>query len=246
MKNAEVRKKAIKRQAAVINILIAHDHEIVRIGLRALLKGKRGFRICGETSTAATTLKAVEKVKPDILLLKLSLPDQGALDIITRLLEIRPGLKVLVFSAEGPTKDAQLAVLTPTVAKRVLEEGALGLVLKPDAQDIRLAIDALRQNKSYVSSNIFEGVATELLHRTERLQTISDLTIREAEVFKRLATGMTTKEMAVDLRISPRTIEVYRASIMRKLNLKSQADLILLAIKNRVVELPWAVNDRGA
>jgi CheY-like chemotaxis protein len=123
MKNSELRKKPIKRRSTVSKIFIAHDHKIVRIGLRALLKGRRGLRICGEASTSAATLKGVEKLQPDILLLKLDLPDKGALVIMTKLLNLRPGLKVLIFSAEGPTEDAQLAVLTPTVARRALGEG---------------------------------------------------------------------------------------------------------------------------
>ena len=85
----------------------------------------------------------------------------------------------------------------------------------------------------------------ELVHRTERLPSISDLTNREVDVFKQLATGRTTKEIAAVLHISPRTIEVYRANIMRKLDLHSQADLILLAIEHRVLELPPSAKSRS-
>jgi len=177
-----------------------------------------------------------------MLLLKLDLPDKGALEIIPELLKLRPGLKILLFAEKGATTDTRLAVLTPTVAKRALEQGAFGLVLKPDAQDIRLALDALNKNKSFISSNIFEGMTCELVRRTEHLLSTGDLTAREVEVFKRMATGRATKEMAAELRISPRTIEVYRANIMRKLGFHSQADLILFALQHGVIELPESLS----
>ena len=129
MKNAGSGKRTIKRPTAILDILIAHDHEIVRMGLRELLKEHPGLRVCGETSTAEETVKKVKKLQPHML----GLPDKSALDIVPELLRLRPGLKMLLFAAEGPTMDARRAVLTPTVAKRALEDGALGLVLKPDA-----------------------------------------------------------------------------------------------------------------
>jgi DNA-binding NarL/FixJ family response regulator len=245
MKHAGSGKKPSRRRAIVLDILIAHDHEIVRIGLRALLKYRPGLRICGETSTTSDTIREVKKLQPHILLLKLDLPDQGALKIISQLLDLRPGLKILLFAAEGPSREARLAVLTPTVAQQALEQGVLGIVLKPDAQDIRLALEALSKNKSFISSNIFDGIASELAHRTEHVPSINDLTKREVEVFKYMATGRTTKEMATDLLNSPRTIEVHRANIMRKLGFHTQSDLILFALQHRVVELPQPTRSRS-
>ena len=238
MKNAGSRKGPIKRQAAILDVLIAHDSEIVRIGLRSLLEHYPGLRVCGESSTAADTLKKVEELQPHILMLKLGLPDKSALEIIPDLLRFRPGLKILLLAAEGPTMDSRSVALTPTVANCALTEGALGLLLKPDAQDILLALDALRKNKSFVSSNIFEGMTSELNQRAEHLPAVGDLTSREAEVFKQMAAGRTTREIAADLKNSPRTVEVHRAHIMHKLGFHSQADLILFALQHGVIALP--------
>ena len=160
-------------------------------------------------------------------------------------MKLREGLKILLFAAEGPTMNAPYAVLTPAVARRAVEEGALGLVLNPDAHDIRLALDALSKNKAFISPNIFEGISSELTRRTERLPSVGDLTRREAEVFKEMAIGRTTKEIAFDLRNSPRTIEVHRANIMRKLGFHSQADLILFALQHQVVAMPRAAKSRS-
>jgi|SRR5579872_2381591 len=226
------------RQRPVLDIFIAHHHEITRIGLRTLLKGVSGLRVCGESSTAADTLKKVKELQPHILLLKLRLPDKDALEIIPELLRLRPGLKIMLYAAEGPTMDSRDAALTPAIAKRALGAGVLGLVLRPDAQDIRYAVDALSNNKAFISSNIFEGVANEVARRIERLPSIGDLTGREVEVLKRMAIGNTTKEIAADLHNSPRTIEVHRANIMHKLGFHSQADLIMFALQHNVAEHP--------
>ena len=166
-KNPGSRVRPNRRRIAVLDILIAHDNEIIRIGLRSLLKGRPGLRVCGEASTPAETLKKVEELQPHILVKKWSLVDQSTLENIGLLLELRPGLKILLLAAEDATAaDARRAVLTPTVAKRALADGALGLVLKPDAQEIWLALDALSKNKSFISANIFEGVADQLKSRT--------------------------------------------------------------------------------
>lgn len=239
LKKAESRKGPNKRRSVGLCILIADDHEVVRIGLRTLLKGLPGWRICGEASTDAEALEKVKKLQPDVILLKLDLPNKGALEMIPELIKLRPGLRILVFAEYGPTMDAQRAVLTATVAKAALERGALGLVLKPDARDILLALDALSKNKSFVSTNIFEGILTsELTHRTEHLPFLRKLTGREAEIFALVATGRANKDIAADLGISPRTVEVHRASIMHKLDFHSQADLILFAIQHGVVAMP--------
>lgn len=133
--------------------------------------------------------------------------------------------------------ETQRAVLTPTIARLAMREGALGLVLKPDAHDIRLAVDALSKDKSFISSNIFDGM-TDIRPRTEHLPLLDELTPREREVFKLMAIGKTSKEIAGELQNSPRTVEVQRANIMRKLRFHSQSDVILFALQHGVVELP--------
>jgi DNA-binding NarL/FixJ family response regulator len=221
------------KRPAVLDILIAHDDEIVRIGLRTLLKDYRGLRICGESDTAADTLKKVKKLQPGMLILKLDLPDKGGTEIIPELLKLRPGLRVMLIATVGPAMESG-GVLTPGVAKRALEEGALGLLLKPDAQDIRLAVEALSGNKSFVSSNMFAGMTSGAMPRTDH-SALSNLTAREVEVFKRIAAGKSTKEIAADLRISPRTAEVHRANILHKLGFHSHAELILFASQNNLI-----------
>ncbi|HTW67295.1 MAG TPA: response regulator transcription factor [Bryobacteraceae bacterium] len=223
LKKAGSRKRPIKGRTARLNILIADDHEIVRLGLRTLLKGLPRLRICGEASIDAEALEKVEKVEklqPDIVLLKLDLPNKGALQMIPALLRLRPGLRILIFAEYGPTRDAQRAGLTTTVARAALEKGAMGLVLNPDARDMLLALGALSKNKSFVSSNIFEGVTSELTYRTDHLPFLLSLTGREAEIFGLIATGRTNKDIAADLGISPRTVEVHRASVMHKLGFR--------------------------
>ena len=238
LKKAQSRKGPAKGRTAVLSILLADDQEIVRIGLQRVLKGLPGWRVCGEASTDADTLEKVKKLQPDVVLLRLDLPDKGALEMLPDLLRVRPGLRILIFAQNGPTMDARRAVLTETVARAALKNGAMGLVLKPDARDILLALDALSRSKSFISSNIFEGAPSKLINRGEHLPFLSKLTGREAEVFGLIATGRVSKDIAEDLGISVRTVEVHRASVMHKLGFHSLADLILFAVQHGVVEMP--------
>jgi DNA-binding NarL/FixJ family response regulator len=169
--------------------------------------------------------------------LALDLPDKGALEIVPDLLKLRPGLRILILAELGPTIEIRRGVLTPSLAKAALDKGVLGLALKPDARDILLALDALRENKAFVSSNIFAGMTSEL-HRAGDLPFLRKLTGREAEVFGLIATGRSTKEIASDLGISPRTVEAHRANVMHKLSFHSLSDLFLFAIRNGVIAVP--------
>ena len=245
MKYGGSRKKPNRRRAILLDILIAHDHEIVRIGLRALLKYRPGLRICGETSTTSDTIREVKKLQPHILLLKLDLPDQGALKIISQLSTSGRALRSCSSRQRGLQGKPDWPCSLQRWRNKRWSKECLRIVLKPDAQDIRLALEALSKNKSFISSNIFDGIASELAQRTEHVPSINDLTKREVEVFKYMATGRTTKEMATDLLNSPRTIEVHRANIMRKLGFHTQSDLILFALQHRVVELPQPTRSRS-
>lgn len=239
MKHAESRKKPDKRHVAVLDVLIAHDQEIIRLGLKAVIEDYPNLRVCGEASSAAETAKKVKMLRPRILMLKHGLPGQTASETIPELLKLRTGLRILLLAAEGPIPDTHRAVLTPAMAKRALHDGAQGLVLKPDAQDIRFAIYALSNNKSFVSPNILVDIADPSERKQpENLHSVGDLTAREMEVLKRMAMGKTTKEIAAELLNSPRTIDVHRANMMHKLGLHTQADLIFFALKHHLIPLP--------
>jgi DNA-binding NarL/FixJ family response regulator len=170
------------RQSA-LRILIAHDQEIVRIGMEALVKPRRKWRICGEATTGREAVEKVARLKPNLLVLKLDLPDCSGLDVIPAVLKIRPDVKVLLLATEDSAIAARRAVLSPTTARHALNEGALGPVLKPDASDFVFALDALSRNRPFVSANI-----------------------------------------------------------MRKLGFRSQTDLLLYAIRHKVIELPEPPN----
>jgi DNA-binding NarL/FixJ family response regulator len=233
---------ADKRRQSALRILIAHDEEIVRIGIHALLKGRRRWKICGEVTTGREAVEKVAKLKPNVLVLKLDLPDCSGLDVIPAVLKIRPDVKILLLATEDSAIAARRAVLSPTTARHALNEGALGLVLKPDANDFVLALDSLSRNRPFVSANITEGIASELAHRTGTLSVSSKLTPRESEVLKLVALGKPSKDIARDMGISSKTVDVHRANVMRKLGFRSQTDLLLYAIRHKVIELPEPSN----
>lgn len=220
----------------ILDVLIAHDSEITRIGLRALLP-ESAFRVCGEASSSPETLNKIEQLQPHLLLFQLSLHEKCGLDLVPDFLRLRPGLRILLFASDRLAKDVRRLMPLQTVAKRALQLGALGLLHRADARDFRSALEALRENKTFISPNILE-TSDDPAPRADFAPSIADLTGREVEVLKHVATGRTTKEIALQLGNSPRTVEAQRANIMNKLGLHSQADLIRFALQSEVAELP--------
>jgi DNA-binding NarL/FixJ family response regulator len=225
-----------------LRILLAHDHELTRIGMEALVKSRRRWRICGAATTGREAVEKAAKLKPNVLVLKLDLPDCSGLDVIPAVLKIRPDVKILLLATEDSAIAARRAVLSPTTARNALNEGALGLVLKPDASDFVLALDSLSRNRPFVSANITEGIASELAHRAGAFSLPGKLTPRESEVLKLVALGKSSKDVAKELAISSKTVDAHRANIMRKLGFRSQTDLLLYAIRHKVIELPEPPN----
>jgi len=216
-----------------VRILIAHDNEIVRLGIAALLKSQPRWRARGVAKSVTEAIDRVAKLKPDLAILDLDLPDHGGLAAIPELLKVAPNLKILLFTILRPSSTNQGRSLFAMTAKHALEAGALGLVLKPDASDLMLALDSVSRGKHYFSTGVTEDLIAQLVQETSAPAiSTSGLTEREVEVFKLLATGRTTKELAGELGISSKTIDAHRANIMHKLALHSQGDLLLYAIRS--------------
>ena len=228
-------RRAVKRKHSALRILIAHDQEIVRIGMEALIKSRRRWRVCGEAANSREAVEKVAKLKPDILVLKIDLPDSSGMDLIPAVLHVRPEVRILLIATQDSAV-VRRAVLSLSAARRALEGGALGLVLKLDASDFILALNSLEKNRPFVSANITEGIAS------ERVAVPSQLTPREFEVLKLVALGKTSKDAAKELAISSKTVDVHRANITRKLGFRSQTDLLLYAIGHKLIQLPEPPN----
>jgi DNA-binding NarL/FixJ family response regulator len=212
---------------ARIRILIADDHEVVRKGIRTLLESHSEWEICGEASTGKEVVAKVACLKPDVVLLDITMPEASGLEAIPEILKAQPQAKILVLTMHDSGQ----------MASRVLAAGASGLVLKSDAaSDLILALEALGKNKAFLSPKVTKILVNEIRHN-QAAPSPHILTTRETEVLKLLAEGKSNKEIAARLGISPRTIDAHRARIMDKLHLRTLSDLVRFAIRHKIVEV---------
>jgi DNA-binding NarL/FixJ family response regulator len=213
----------------ILDVLIAHDQELVRLGLKELLSNYPNMRICGETATTTEILQQVKKLQPDVLFLKLGLPNMNVAELVPELRNTRPSLKILLMASEGPNRIPESAVLTPAVAQTALQGGVAGILLRPDVTDIRLAIEAISKSKFFISSNVFLGLTVQRVPSIEpeiNRRLLQRLTAKEKEILGLIAKGKTSKEISLELGNSSRTVEGHRANIMRKLGCSSHNELI--------------------
>jgi DNA-binding NarL/FixJ family response regulator len=211
-----------------LSILIADDHEVVRRGIRALLDARPEWKVCGEAGTGLEAAEKARKLRPDLVLLDLSMPDMTGVDVIPRIREACPDAKVLVLTMHDSGE----------MASRVLAAGASGLVLKSDAaRDLVRAVQSVEAGKPFLSPSVTRLIIGHLAKTHEPGPSAADLSPREREVLKLLALGQSNKEVGAGLEISVKTVDAHRSSIMRKLNLRTYSDLIKFAIRRQIIEI---------
>jgi DNA-binding NarL/FixJ family response regulator len=211
-----------------LSILIVDDYPIIRHGLRTLLEARPGWKICSEAATGQAAVQKVKRWKPEVVLLDLGLPDMHGLEVIPKIIEIHPETGILALT-EHESRE---------IASQALAWGARGLVNKSDPlREVVRGVQALARGKSFPSA----GFGALTMDGSARGAEFSDprtaLTGRELQILKLLAGGNTNKQVAAVLELSVRTVEAHRASVMRKLNLRSWSDLIYFAIRQRIVRI---------
>ena len=211
-------------------ILIADDHEIVRRGIRALIENHPGWEVCAEASDGRDAVEKARELRPDLVLVDVSMPNLNGLDAARQILEIVPQTRVLILTMHESEQ----------IVREVLEVGARGFLLKSDAaRDLVSAIQALQRRTTFFTSSVAEMVLNGFLDRRGDSQkfTKDRLTPREREVVQLLAEGKSSKEVAVVLNLSVKTAETHRTNVMRKLELHSVADLVRYAVRNNLVQV---------
>ena len=209
-----------------LRILLVDDHAVVRRGVRSLIEGHRGWMVVGEATTAAEGAAKAKKLKTDVILLDLGLPDVSGVEAINIIRRVRPEAQILVLTMH----------LSGGLASQVLAQGARGLVLKSDAtSDLVHAVEALERGNSFVSPAVMELVLQGLAESGKPPS--NNLTPRERQILKLLAEGKANKVVATTLGLSIKTVEAHRANLMRKLDLRSLSDLIHFAIRNRLIDV---------
>ena len=210
-------------------IIIAEDHTILREGLRALFSSNPNLEIVDEARDGQEAIRAVEKHRPDLVLMDLSMPRMNGLEALAEIKKQHPATKVVVLTVHK-TEEYVLAAL---------ERGANGYVLKDaDHAELRLALEQVLAGKRYLSPGISQQVIEGYLDGRKQPKVPSaweSLTDREREVLKLIAEGYKNKEIAAFLFISLKTVEKHRTNLMNKLDLHNTAALTALAIEKGLV-----------
>jgi DNA-binding NarL/FixJ family response regulator len=194
------------------------------------LQAQPGWEICGEAATGREAVEKAQALKPDVVVLDITMPELNGLEAARRILRAAPRTQVLILTMHDSDE----------VVHEVLEAGARGYVLKSDAgRDLVAAVEALGEGRPFFTPRVAELVLSGYLHGAvepaKRTTPRSLLTSRERELLQLLAEGKSNKEAATALSISVKTVETHRANIMRKLNLHSISDLVHYAVRNRII-----------
>lgn len=214
-----------------VSILIADDHAVVRRGLRALLETQPNWKVVAEASNGREAVEKAAQLSPQVAILDIGMPRLNGLDAATLIFNANPKARILML-----TMHAAEALIQQT-----LKAGASGYVLKSDAErDLITAVDALLHNKTFFTSAASAVILEHLRQSNKRSDApaASDrLSLREREVVQLLAEGKSNKEIGASLNISKRTVDHHRARIMDKLKLQSVGELVLYAVRNKIVEV---------
>jgi DNA-binding NarL/FixJ family response regulator len=213
-----------------IAILIADDHRLFRDGLRNLLDKQQNMRVVAETTDGPETVSAAIELKPDVVLMDISMPELNGIEATRRIISQRAATKVIMLSMHSDRR-----FITES-----LKAGAVGYLLKDCAFDeVLLAVNTVSEGATYLSSRISESVIKEYVAIAKSVSgsAFSILSAREREVLQLLAEGKSTKETAAKLHVSVKTIETHRKQIMDKLDIHSVAELTKYAIREGLTPL---------
>ncbi|MBL4574109.1 MAG: response regulator transcription factor [Gammaproteobacteria bacterium] len=202
-----------------MKIVLIDDHEIFRLGLRALLEAEPTFEIVGEASNGNEGFKVVVESSPDVVVLDYSMPGVSGLEVLSQL--------------RSRFKDLRIILLTASKSESVLSEalaaGAHGVVLKQDSSSQLIqAIEAVSRGEQIISTSIVPLI--------KRFNAMSDLTKRERQVLRMITNGYRNREISDELNISMKTVDTHRTNLMRKLNLHNVVDVIEFANKIGILD----------
>ena len=211
---------------AVIRLLIADDHPVVRHGLRRIVDEQPGLSVVGEAVNGDELLEALPRLPADVVLLDVSMPGPGFLQVLERLRAEHPTVAVLVLSVHP---EDQYAV-------RALRAGAAGYLTKDHSPEQLIeAIRKVYRGGRYVSATLAERLAADLAVPSAKQARHELLSDREYEVLCLLGSGRTVKEISSDLRLSPKTVSTYRARLLEKMHATSNADLVRYAAQHGLI-----------
>jgi DNA-binding NarL/FixJ family response regulator len=212
-----------------LHILLADDHEVVRRGIRYLIQAHPGWEVCAEACDGKDAVEQTLRMRPDIIILDMSMPGMNGLEATRRIVERIPEQRILILTMY----DSENAF------REVLQAGADGVLLKSDASlDLIRAIEALEQHKTFFTERVARTLSSRFTSRSRSGEAPREpLTSRELEVTRLLAEGKSSKEVAVALNISVKTAQTHRSNIMSKLDIHCISELVLYAARNNIIHV---------
>jgi two-component system, NarL family, response regulator NreC len=212
-----------------IRILLADDHDVVRKGLRYILQRQEGTDVIGEARDGREAVRLAEKLQPDLVIMDIAMPLLSGIEATAQIVKSSPKIKVIMLSMHSDE----------TYLVRILTAGAKGYLLKESTEsDLIPAVKAVLQGKPYFSAQIAQTLLEDYMRQLQQ-RGLNDsydlLTDREREVLQLLAEGKSNKEVATLLNLSVYTIETHRTNLMQKLNLHNTAELVLYAVRKKLI-----------
>lgn len=209
-------------------VLLVDDHALVRAGIRALLQGKDGIQVVAETGQGHAALRLISEVRPDLILLDLTMPDINGFEILEQVTERFQETRVIILSVHA----------TPEYAIRALRAGAAGYVPKSAASDeLEEAIATVARGGNYVSREISKNMMMEYAKSGTHQDLLASLTSRQREILTLIAEGQSTKVIARRLNISVKTVESHRAKLTERLDIHDVAGLVRFAIRMGLIDM---------
>jgi DNA-binding NarL/FixJ family response regulator len=211
---------------AMIRVLLADDHHIVRAGLSRMVAEAEGIEVAAEAADGMAALKAVREQSPDVAVIDISMPGMDGLEVVSRLRTEQPDLPILILTMH---EEEQYVV-------RAIEAGAMGYVTKQSApEQLVEAIRKVHSGGRYLTEAVSETLALRVARGMDGKSLLDTLSTRELQVLRRLAKGHTNREIAGAYNISIKTVDTYRSRLLKKLNLRNNAELSRFAIQNRLI-----------
>lgn len=207
-------------------LIIVEDHDLVRTGLRNILADVPGLDLVAEASNGEDAIRLARQHEPDVMLMDVGLPGLSGLETTERILKAQPNIKIIILTA----------FTEPPLPARLLDIGASGYLTKAcDARELVVAVKAVSRGERYIGSEIAQQLALSLLPGTPQ-SPFQDLTARELEVMMMLTQGMKMNAIAEVINVSPKTVATYKYRIYDKVGVKSEVELLRLALRYGLVK----------
>lgn len=211
----------------MIKILVVDDHDLVRTGIVRMLADVDGINVIGEANSGEVAIKLTKDLSPDVVLMDVKMPGMGGLEATKKLLHWHPEVKIVAVTACDDDLYPQ----------RLLQAGAAGYITKgADLSEMIEAIQTVRRGEIYMSSNVARTLAMKNFGGRKEQSPFELLSERELQTALMIANGQKATDIAATFNVSPKTVNTYRYRIFEKLNINSDVELTLLAVKHHVLD----------